>query len=90
MTVRLRVRAQPGARRNAVVGRMADGCWKVCVTAAAEEGRANRALERLLAETLEVKAVHVVQGRSSRSKLVEVEGLEPVEVERRLERAAQG
>ncbi len=89
MTARLRVRAQPGARRDAVVGRMADGCWKVSVRAAPERGRANRALERLLARALEVGSVRIVQGQSSRGKLVEVDGLDAAEAERRLERAAR-
>lgn len=87
MSTRVRVRANPGASRDAVLGRMADGCWKLSVTAVAEEGRANRALERLLARTLGVSAVRVVMGHGSRSKLVEVEGLDAAEVERRLERA---
>lgn len=89
MSARLRVRAHPGARRDTVVGRMADGCWKLSVTAAADEGRANRALERLLAHALGVNAVRVVMGHASRSKLVEIDGLDVAEVERRLERAAQ-
>lgn len=88
MSVRVRVRAHPGAHRDAVLGRMADGRWKLSVQAAADDGRANRALERLLARALGVSVVRVVMGHGSRSKLVEVEGLEAAEVERRLERAA--
>lgn len=91
-TVRLRVRVHPGARRPGVVGRMADGSVKVAVAEAPEGGRANRAVEALLAAALEVGRgqVRVVGGAAARLKQVEVEGLEEPEVERRLARACGG
>jgi len=86
MTARLRVRVHPGARREGLVGRMDDGTLKVAVRAAPEGGKANRAVEALLAEALEVDArrVAVVRGASARTKTVEIEGLFLEEVERRL------
>src|SRR5437588_648921 len=51
---RLRVRVSPGARRAQVAGRLS-GAWKLRVAAPAEDGRANEAVCRLLAETLSVR-----------------------------------
>jgi len=79
------LRVSPGARRTEIVGRHGDG-WKVRVTAAAERGKANAAVVRLLADTLGVQpdAVSVVAGRASRDKVVEISGLDQAEVRRRL------
>jgi uncharacterized protein len=75
----------PGASRPGVVGRHGDG-WKLRVAAAPEHGKANEAVLALLAETLAVPRAHVslVSGAGSRRKVVELAGLEPDEVERRL------
>jgi hypothetical protein len=45
----IRVRAQPGARRTALVG-LWNGCLKLAVSAPPDDGRANAALAELLAE----------------------------------------
>jgi uncharacterized protein len=68
-----------------VVGRHGAG-WKLRVAAAPEDGKANDAVIRLLAETLALPArdVRIVSGRSSRDKTVALEGMRPEEVERRL------
>jgi uncharacterized protein (TIGR00251 family) len=86
---RLSLRVQPGARRERLVGRMADGTLKVAVTAAPEAGRANAALVRLIARTLrvDVHAVTVARGGASRSKVVEIAGLDDAELRRRIEAA---
>jgi uncharacterized protein len=70
------------------VGRHGPG-WKARIAAPPERGKVNRALEELLAVALGVRRdrVAVVGGRSSRRKVVEVEGLEAPEVVRRLEAA---
>jgi uncharacterized protein len=85
---RVEVTVSPGAARSELVGRHGDG-WKARVAAPPERGKANRALEELLADALGVprERVEVVAGRSSRRKVVEVEGLEAPEVVRRLEAA---
>lgn len=82
---RVRLRVAPGAARAGVVGRHGDA-WKVRVTAPAEGGRANAAVVRLLAETFALPraAVTLVSGHSGRDKIVEVAGVEPNEVDRRL------
>lgn len=78
----------PGARTSEVVGRHGSG-WKARIAAPPERGKANRALEELLADVLGVPRdrVAVVAGRTARRKVVEVEGLEAPELVRRLEAA---
>jgi uncharacterized protein len=86
---RVRLRVSPGAARAGVVGRHGEA-WKVRVAAAPEQGRANDALVRLLAETLAIPraAVTVVSGRGGRDKIVELTGIDPSQIERRLSSAA--
>jgi uncharacterized protein len=62
----------------------------VRVVAAAEDGKANDAVVRLLAETLALPArdVQIVSGRSSRDKTVALEGMRTEEIERRLAEAS--
>ena len=61
------------------------------MTAAAENGRANDAVVRLLAETLELPRgnVSVVSGRAARTKVVELAGMAAEETERRLAAAGE-
>jgi uncharacterized protein YggU (UPF0235/DUF167 family) len=84
-TTRLRLTVAPGAARARVVGRHGDG-WKVRVAAAPERGRANDAVLALLADTLALPraSVALVSGAASRNKIVELTGLTPDEIERRL------
>jgi uncharacterized protein (TIGR00251 family) len=88
---RLQVRVSPSARRGTVVGRHGNG-WKVRVAAPPEKGRANDALVHLLADVVAVprSAVAVVSGYGGRDKIVEVAGVAPAEVERRLSSVAGG
>ena len=82
----LSLRVQPGAKRSALLARLASGEWKVAVAAPPVEGRANEAVVELVSELLGVKRrqVTVARGASSRSKLVEVEGVSEAEAEARL------
>ncbi len=78
------VKAQPGARRDALQGVAAAAPrpgWpparlRVAVAAPPEDGRANAALLRLLAAALGVKpsACRLAQGQAARDKLVLVAG----------------
>jgi uncharacterized protein len=78
----------PAASRSGVVGWLGD-TLKVRVTAPAERGKANAAVEATLAEALGVArgCVRVVAGRASARKVVEIEGVVESEVYRRLARA---
>jgi uncharacterized protein (TIGR00251 family) len=82
---RITVTVSPGASRSELVGRHGDG-WRARVAAAPERGRANDALRKLLAETLDLprRSVQVVGGQSARVKVVEIDGLELAEIESRL------
>ena len=84
-TTRLRLRVAPGASAPGVVGRHGDA-WKVRVAAAPERGKANDAVVELLATTLDVprSSVTLVSGGGSRNKIVELTGIAPEEIERRL------
>jgi uncharacterized protein (TIGR00251 family) len=72
----LAVRAQPGARKNAVVGEHA-GALKVAVTAPPEDGRANEAITSLLREWLGLKRsqVELIGGPTSRNKQFLIRGV---------------
>ncbi len=65
---------------------------KVRVKAAPERGKANAAVEALLASTLGVAKsnVEVVTGRTSSRKVVRIEGLSAADVDRLLPRKDEG
>jgi uncharacterized protein len=82
--IRLRLKVQPKARREAIAGLAPDPDspdsmgWvlKVSVGAPPEDGKANAAVIALLAEKLGVakSAISVVSGATDRRKLVEIRG----------------
>ena len=74
--VRFAVRVQQRASRSEIVGMHGDA-MKVRLSAPPVDGAANDALVELIAAALGVgrRAVHIVSGMSSRSKVVEVEGV---------------
>jgi len=73
---RLWVRVQPRAARSEVVGVHGDAL-KVRLTAPPVDGAANEELVELLANTFAVarRAVRILAGEHSRSKIVEIEGV---------------
>ena len=83
--VRLALRAQPRASRNAVVGTLGDRL-KVAVTAAPTQGKANQAVAKAIAKALGVRvsAVAIVAGHAARDKTAHVSGLSVSQVQRRL------
>ncbi|MFY9579408.1 MAG: DUF167 domain-containing protein [Gaiellaceae bacterium] len=87
---RLRLRVSPGATRAGVVGRHGEG-WKIRVAAPPEGGRANDDVVRLLADTLSLPrdSVMLVSGHGGRNKIVELTGIDPDRVERRLTAASR-
>jgi uncharacterized protein len=75
------VRVAPRASRDAIEGEY-QGALKVRLTAPPLDGRANQALRRLLAESLNVpvSAVRIVAGEKSRTKRVSVAGVSRAQV----------
>jgi uncharacterized protein (TIGR00251 family) len=74
----LPVAAHPGARRDAVLGVRA-GALRVAVTAPPDKGKANAAIQSLLAEGLGCKPAQVglVSGATSRQKRFRIAGIDP-------------
>jgi uncharacterized protein len=84
-STRVRLRVSRGASSNAIVGRHGDG-WKIRVAAPPEDGKANDAVLRLLADRVGLPQVklRLISGPSSRDKVVELMGIDTAEAERRL------
>lgn len=83
--VRLAVKVVPGARRQRIVGPHG-GALKVLIAQPAEGGAANRALCRLLAETMAVplRQVQVASGPTSAWKTVRIAGVTVQQARQRL------
>jgi uncharacterized protein YggU (UPF0235/DUF167 family) len=84
---RLTVRLRPRGHSDELLA-FRDGVLLARVTAPPVDGRANKALCRLVADAAGVapSRAKVVRGLRSREKVVEVEGLAPAELERALGR----
>jgi uncharacterized protein (TIGR00251 family) len=89
--VEIAVHAQAGAGRTHVVGRHGDAL-KVRVAAPPEQGRANDALVKLLAESFGVapSAVELVSGQSSRQKRFRVSGVDTAAMAQRVDELLDG
>ncbi len=72
----LAVRAQPGAKKNAILGVQA-GALRVSVTAPPEDGRANEALVEVLKDYFGVKRsqIELMSGRTNRNKVFLIRGI---------------
>jgi uncharacterized protein (TIGR00251 family) len=72
----LPVRAQPGARANALRGEQA-GALKVAVTQVAEKGKANQALIEVLVDELNLKKsqIELLSGDTQREKNFLIRGI---------------
>jgi uncharacterized protein YggU (UPF0235/DUF167 family) len=84
-SVRIKVLVSPRACGDEVLG-WAGEALRISVAATGRKGRADAAVEGLLAEVLGVPrdSVHVVAGRGTRRKWVEIENCDNADVERRL------
>ena len=78
----VRVRVRAGARREELL-QTADGWIAARVTAPAHDGRANKALCRLVAKQLRIapSKVAIVRGARSREKLIRVNGMDQASVD---------
>jgi uncharacterized protein len=81
----LPVRAQPGARANAIRG-LYQGALKVAVTQVAEKGKANKALLQFLSKSLALRRsqLTLIAGQTSADKLVLVRDISRDELARRV------
>lgn len=89
MEARIQVRLTPRSARDEIAG-WQEGSLRVRVSAPPVEGKANAALERLLAKALGVPkiAVGIISGGRSRDKTVIIDGLSQDEALRRLRQIA--
>lgn len=82
-TVRVVTRAQ----KNEIVGVQEDNSLKIRLTASPNEGQANDALIKFLAERLGVPEgnIEIVAGRESRDKWISVAGISTSDAEEKLQ-----
>ena len=84
--VSFRVRVQPRARRNAIVGEFGDAL-KLALTAPPVDGQANRACIEFFAEALNLprSSLRIASGQTSRNKVIRVNGITAAELLQRLQ-----
>lgn len=81
----LKIKVQPGAKKNEIAGKWLD-MLKIKISAQPESGKANYALREFLADKLSVPKcmIEIKRGFTSREKVVEVKGLTEKELLGRL------
>ncbi len=86
----LPVQAQPKAKQNALAGWHA-GRLKVCLTAAPEKGKANRALLKLLAKALGLKRsqIKLLSGETSPLKMLCIQDIQPAQLSAAIAQAVE-
>ncbi|MCW8962278.1 MAG: DUF167 domain-containing protein [Gammaproteobacteria bacterium] len=87
MTVRLLVKVVPGASRDAIAGWLGEAL-KVRVSAPPEKGKANKAVQQVIARALGLPSrdISVVAGQTNPRKTVEISGMDEAEVFKQLDR----
>lgn len=85
MTFKLAIKVVPGSSRDCIAGWLGE-TLKVRVSAPPERGRANAAVEVLVADALGIASdqVRIVAGASSARKILEISGLSEAEIRERL------
>ena len=88
-TIQLPVKVVPASSQNCIAGWLGE-TLKVRVTACAERGKANSAVEATIAEALGIStdSARVIRGKTSPRKIVEILGLSESEVYRRLSKGS--
>jgi hypothetical protein len=83
---RIAIKVHPRAKRTAITGRLGEA-YKLDLKAPPVDGKANEECIRFFAELAGVprSAVRIVHGAAGRMKVVEIEGVEMGEMERRLD-----
>lgn len=87
--MKLSLKVVPGSSRESIAGWLGE-TLKIRVKAPPEHGKANAAVERLVAEALGLSTclVRIVAGGASPRKIVEITGLDEAEILRRLKHSA--
>ena len=87
VAMRIHLKVVPGSSRDEVTGWLGDSL-KVRVRAPAEGGKANAAVTKVMAVSLDVprQAVKIVSGTTSARKVLEVDTLSEADVRERLAR----
>ena len=90
MQASVALRVQPGAKRDALLGKHAHA-WKISLRAPAAEGKANRACVEFIAGLLKVRRadVAIIRGEMSRDKVIAIEGILDDEVTAALQDAVK-
>jgi hypothetical protein len=81
----LPIRARPGAKKDAILGTHA-GALRVAVSAPPEKGKANVAIQAVLADAFGCKAsqIGLLSGETSRVKRFLIMGFTPADLRKRL------
>jgi hypothetical protein len=85
------IKAQPGAKKNAVLGERNEAL-RVAVTAAPEKGKANDAIAEVLAKALGLKAnqIEMLTGETSREKRFLIAGITKADLTSKLQALVDG
>lgn len=83
---KLKIRVTPRAKRNEVYCILEDGTIKVRLTAPPVEGKANKALIKYFSGIFEIprSRIEILSGLKSRNKLVNIQGMDSVEIYKKL------
>jgi len=83
--MKLPLKVIPGSSRDCIAGWL-DDTLKVRVKAPAEHGKANTAVEKIVANTLGVsnKNALIIKGKTSARKIIEITGLSESDVYQKL------
>ena len=85
LLAKISLKVVPGSSRDCIVGWLGESL-KIRVKAPPESGKANKAVEKLLASALQVPVnrVCIIRGGSSPRKVIEITGLSQADVEQRI------
>ena len=88
--VRIKIKVIPRAKKNQISGFMDDGSLKVRLTAPPVDGKANRALIKLLVDNLNISQanISIISGLQGRNKILEINGLSLAEFHTRINQLA--
>ncbi len=83
--MKLPIKVVPGSSRDCIAGWLGDSL-KVRVKAPAEQGKANKSVEKIIAKALSVpnKNTLIIKGKTSTRKVIEITGLSESEIYQRL------